>query len=85
MSTNGTRKPEYRSYQLTINIEPSLVSLIQPILETENMSASDYGRILIMWDLVERNLITREDIVRICIGSRVANGTNKGVRLATTG
>lgn len=72
MATN--RKPEYRSYQLTINIEPSLFNMVQSILEGENMTASDYGRGLIVWDLAAKGLITKEELIRICIMGKATNG-----------
>lgn len=55
--------PEYRDCQIMCNLEPTLMAEVQRVLRTEDISASNYTRALIIKDLQERGLLTAEKLV----------------------
>jgi hypothetical protein len=50
--------------------------MVQSVLERENMSASDYGRGLIVQDLIKQGLLNLDDLTRICIMGLLPAVTN---------
>ena len=56
---------ENRAAQIIANIEPSLNTLVNTVLDSTGMSGSTYLRKLIITDLMERGLLTQEKLLTI--------------------
>lgn len=56
---------EKKSENIMVNLEPSLMEIVQRVLMKNNVSASSYCRSLILRDLSESGLLPVEVLLRV--------------------
>jgi len=59
---------EHRNKQLAINLEPSFFALVSMVAASEGFSNSEYGRNLIIRDLINRKIIDAHMLADIITG-----------------
>lgn len=58
---------EKRTARFTVDVEPSIDVLMECVLQEQNMSKASYIRSLIIKDLNDRDLLTKEVLLRIVV------------------
>ena len=56
---------EKRTSNIMVNIEPTLMEIVERLLAKDNTSASSYCRSLILRDLQERGLLPIETLLKV--------------------
>lgn len=62
---------ESRNSQISINIEPSLYNMAGALAAMQGLSMSEFGRNLIIWELVNKNYLDKEQLAAILTGRTV--------------